>query len=215
MGQQDYCKITNKNFRYLVSRKFFKKQLSDGEENINKENISEIIQEKDKNINNNQIYSTKKRSKNKKRKFINKEDENYYPDNEDSSEFSSIKLKKTKEITKTFNSEINSNYEFKISNPINFELGIGSNSGKFEINDNQMIRFSREKNIRRKDKNFNVANEAFKKENEENEHFESDKKIEIKINNTREMNKMLNLHKNKLKEYKFLCIKFKNNLLGA
>lgn len=185
----------------MISRKFFKKQLSDNEKNSFENNHHEEAPDSNKNLNIKKADTPKKKSKqkNKKKKIKknNKEDENYNPDNEDSSEFSSIKLKKTKEITKTINSDINSNYEFKISNPINLELGIGSNSGKLEVNENLMIRFSSDRNFRTSDSNFKLDQQISQRENEE-EYFESEKKKELRIKNTREMNKMLNLKKNKL-----------------
>jgi len=80
------------------------------------------------------------------------------------------------------------------------ELGIGSSSGKFKINDIQMIRFSSEKNFKKREPNFNLANENFRHENKKEEYLESDDKKELRIKNTRDMNRMLNYQKNKLKE---------------
>lgn len=134
-----------------------------------------------------------------------KDDINYNPDSEDSSEFSSIKLKKTKEVSKFTTSEIHSNFEYKISKPINFELGNASSSGKIDLDDNKlMIRFSSDKNFRNKNSEFNdVVERKLVKKAEEDEYFKNvkfEKNREMKIKNTKEMNKILNRQKNLIKE---------------
>jgi len=157
---------------------------------------------------NSKTGSPRRKKKNKKKNRINeekKDDINYNPDSEDSSEFSSIKLKKTKEVSKMTTSEIHSNFEYKISKPIDFELGNASRSGNINLNDDKlMIRFSSEKNFRKQYSEFNhISQKNLDQKEEDDEFFKNvkfDENKDIKIKNTKEMNKLLNKQKNLIKE---------------